>query len=84
MDTLKSLLESKKFWVLVIGIAVVVLNRVMDLGLTGDDLALIAGADIAALVGIGMADFGKEGAQTKANVMEWLAEEPEEDPTEDE
>jgi hypothetical protein len=74
MDVLKSLLNSKKFWVLIIGLAVVLLNRLLDLGLTGDDLAVIAGADIAALVGVGMADFGKEAANTKASTLEWLAD----------
>jgi len=63
MSTAKKLVTSKKVWIFIIGIAVVILNRVLDIGLTGEDLEKIAGADIAALVSIGLADFGKERAK---------------------
>jgi hypothetical protein len=60
---ISKLLNSKKVWVLLIGILVVILNRVLELGLTGADLEKIAGADIAALLGLGMADWNKEAAK---------------------
>jgi hypothetical protein len=66
MGVVKGLLGSKKFWVFVIGVFVVILNRVLDLGLTGDDLLLIGAGDVAALIGIGLADLGKEKAKTLA------------------
>lgn len=68
-NALKGLAASKKFWIFVIGVAVVVLNRTLDLGLTGEDLAVIGGGSVSALLGVGLADFGKEKATVMADAL---------------
>ena len=65
METVKNMTRSKKFWVFVITIAVVILNRTLGLELTGDDLAMVGGTGIAGILGFGMADFGKEGVKAE-------------------
>ena len=54
---------SKKFTALLVFMALVLLNRQLDLGLTEDDIYALAGGTAGAQVGIGLADFGKEKAK---------------------
>jgi hypothetical protein len=65
-EVLQGLLKSKKFWVFTIMVAVTVVNRTLDIGLTAEDLAYIDGGGIAAILGFGMADHGKEKARIES------------------
>ena len=65
-DVMSALLKSKKFWVFVITVAVVVLNRTLDLNLTGEDLVMVGGSSVATTLGFGAADLGKEKAKIEA------------------
>lgn len=76
-DAIKGLINSKKFWVFVITVVVIILNKTLDLGLTGEDLALVGGGGIATILGFGAADHGKEKAKIEsANgpKPDWLKE----------
>lgn len=68
-DAMSGLLASKKFWIFLIGVVVVVLNRTMDLGLTGEDLAAIGGGTVSALLGFGLSDLGKEKAKVMSDAL---------------
>ena len=66
-NALKGLVASKKVWVFIIGVVVVIINRTLDVGLTGEDLTVITGTNIATILGIAAADHGKEKAKIEAD-----------------
>lgn len=80
MDAIKGLFHSKKFYVMLAGIAVVILNKALGLELSAEEIQLIVGMNVMALLGYGFADFGKEGKKELAAAAKTM--EPVPNPTE--
>jgi hypothetical protein len=66
MGIVKELVSHKKTWLLILLVVVVILNRVFEWNLTAEDLAFIASADIATILGFGLQDKGEKAAKALA------------------
>jgi hypothetical protein len=55
----KQFWKSKKWWAMLIGVTIPVLNKTMGLELSVEELQLVIGPLIAYVMGQGIADIGK-------------------------
>lgn len=59
IKTEKEFWKSKKWWAMITGVAVPVLNKIFDLNLNPEELQLIVASLVAYVMGQGVADIGK-------------------------
>jgi len=55
----KEFWKSKKWWAMVAGVSVPILNRLFNLDMNPNELQIIVGSLVAYVMGQGLADLGK-------------------------
>lgn len=61
----KEFWKSKKWWTMIAGVSVPVINRIFELNLEVEELQMIIGSFVAYIVGQGVADVGKNTPKTE-------------------